>query len=104
MHRARLLSFAIDCLEVVEAALAGDLALELLHAVERDAAGVGTGTWLALGVTRRAWAGDVLVILENLACEVEVIHGPVRVVAEGLEEGGTGLVEEDPLSSARRHR
>ena len=104
MHDACLLLLALESLEVVEAALAGDLALELLHAVERDAAGVGTKSQSALGVTRRAWAGDVLVILENLACEVEVIHGPVRVVAEGLEEGRTGLVEEDPLSSARRHR
>lgn len=57
-------------------------------------------------VLRRAdkWrTGDVLVILENLACEVEVINGPVRVVLEGLEEGRTGLVEQYALSSTGGH-
>lgn len=106
MHRAGFLLFTLKGLEVVQATLASDLALELFEPVEGHACSVGPGSRSGVRCGRNgvdAGGRCSLISVKDLASLADLKDLLVKVGFGGIQDRLSGFGEEDAFASAGGH-
>ena len=99
---AGLLMFAFYSLEIVQAAFAGDLALELPETIEGHACSEDPKKKCLKGGWRTV-EKDALIGLEDLAGFLEVEDLTFRICLESMDEVLGGFCEDDAFTATGRH-